>query len=370
MRLDSNISALGEENQQKLQHSSVHIPSDLDSLTIDYLTLYLTGLGFGEIVRDVKNSPLSQFIDENNMFTSISYDSKTQAKPEHETIFQTQLLLPQKSFSALNGALYAQLLLDHYILDEKTKQLHTRLGIFAKSYELPALTPNTKFKSATLIGAGGIGTYVALSLALDMHAEKLNLERLHIIDPDVVENKNLNRQCLYTEHVGLPKATALRDELYKICSPKKTSITATSEYVTSDSISQLLDPDVKLAKQYGDSHAILCCTDNAQSRYIVSKFCEEQNIRFLEAGCTTKLSIVSQYSPFVTHTKHSPVHVQRGYSPPFTQIRTSCTTANPSVVIPNAIAGNLLAALTYDSEFNRMIKYDPSLHKPFFEVKL
>ncbi|MGX7828963.1 HesA/MoeB/ThiF family protein [Actinokineospora sp. 24-640] len=53
----------------------------------------------------------------------------------------------------------------------------------------------------TVVGVGGVGSTAALTLV------QSGVGRLHLVEPDVVELSNLNRQVLYTEHdLGRPKA--------------------------------------------------------------------------------------------------------------------------------------------------------------------
>jgi adenylyltransferase/sulfurtransferase len=60
------------------------------------------------------------------------------------------------------------------------------------------------------LGSGGLGCTVALSLA------RLGVGRIILIDKDVVEISNLNRQVLFShEDVGKPKAEVARDKILK-----------------------------------------------------------------------------------------------------------------------------------------------------------
>ncbi|MCI4354459.1 MAG: ThiF family adenylyltransferase, partial [Thermoplasmata archaeon] len=60
----------------------------------------------------------------------------------------------------------------------------------------------------TVLGVGAIGSTTAASLAA------LGVGHLTLLDPDVVERSNLNRQILYTTRdVGRPKALVARDRL-------------------------------------------------------------------------------------------------------------------------------------------------------------
>lgn len=58
-----------------------------------------------------------------------------------------------------------------------------------------------------IAGAGGLGSNVALALV------RSGIRNLVVVDGDVVEASNLNRQAYWPEDVGRPKVTALHDRL-------------------------------------------------------------------------------------------------------------------------------------------------------------
>ena len=58
-----------------------------------------------------------------------------------------------------------------------------------------------------IAGAGGLGSNVALMLA------RSGVGHLIVIDGDIVEPSNLNRQHYFPVHVGRPKAEALKQQL-------------------------------------------------------------------------------------------------------------------------------------------------------------
>ncbi|MGC9079369.1 MAG: HesA/MoeB/ThiF family protein [Nanopusillaceae archaeon] len=64
--------------------------------------------------------------------------------------------------------------------------------------------------SATIIGVGGLGSWVAEILA------RIGVKKLIIVDPDVVEEKNLNRQNYTIKDVGKLKIDALEDRIKNI----------------------------------------------------------------------------------------------------------------------------------------------------------
>jgi molybdopterin/thiamine biosynthesis adenylyltransferase len=72
-------------------------------------------------------------------------------------------------------------------------------------YDLQA---RLKESRVTVLGVGGLGSYVALALGA------AGVGDLRLVDDDVVEEHNLNRQVLYTSaDVGAPKVTAARDRI-------------------------------------------------------------------------------------------------------------------------------------------------------------
>ncbi|HID73836.1 MAG TPA: sulfur carrier protein ThiS adenylyltransferase ThiF, partial [Thermoplasmata archaeon] len=58
--------------------------------------------------------------------------------------------------------------------------------------------------SVGIAGAGGLGSHVAMALA------RAGVGRLVVVDYDLVEERNLSRQCYFIDQVGMPKVEALR----------------------------------------------------------------------------------------------------------------------------------------------------------------
>ena len=61
-----------------------------------------------------------------------------------------------------------------------------------------------------IAGVGGLGSNVAFMLA------RSGIRRLTLVDKDVVEASNLNRQAYFPEHMGQPKVIALSGELRRL----------------------------------------------------------------------------------------------------------------------------------------------------------
>jgi Dinucleotide-utilizing enzymes involved in molybdopterin and thiamine biosynthesis family 1 len=58
-----------------------------------------------------------------------------------------------------------------------------------------------------IIGAGGLGSNVAMMLA------RSGVRKMTVVDPDIVDASNLNRQAYFPEDVGAPKVLALARHL-------------------------------------------------------------------------------------------------------------------------------------------------------------
>lgn len=79
-----------------------------------------------------------------------------------------------------------------------------------------------------IAGVGGLGSNLAVALV------RLGIPRIHILDFDIVEPSNLNRQAYLHKHLGMNKVDALEEFLYEInpyVKVKKSKIKITKEMV-------------------------------------------------------------------------------------------------------------------------------------------
>jgi sulfur carrier protein ThiS adenylyltransferase len=74
----------------------------------------------------------------------------------------------------------------------------------------PGVHQKIKGSVVGIAGLGGLGSVVAIALA------RVGVGRLILVDFDVVEPSNLNRQQYFFHQIGLPKVEALRENLSKI----------------------------------------------------------------------------------------------------------------------------------------------------------
>ena len=106
-----------------------------------------------------------------------------------------------------------------------------------------SLQSRLKDSAVTILGVGGIGSAVAVSLAAS------GVGRIHCVDGDTVELSNLNRQVLFDEtDIGRPKVEAAAERLRNI--NRDIEVTATYAMVS--------DPDVLEAAMSGADLFIHC----------------------------------------------------------------------------------------------------------------
>lgn len=74
----------------------------------------------------------------------------------------------------------------------------------------PGIHQKVKSSVVGIAGLGGLGSTIAVTLA------RIGVGKLILVDFDVVEPSNLNRQQYFIDQIGIPKVDALRDNLSKI----------------------------------------------------------------------------------------------------------------------------------------------------------
>lgn len=111
------------------------------------------------------------------------------------------------------------------------RQIRNRIYITAEEQELIKNTP-------ILLGGAGIGSVIAECLL------RLGFETMTIIDGDVVELSNLNRQNYTENNISKPKVEAIKERLLSINSEAK--ITIHNCFLTPDNVEEYIT-DYKIA---------------------------------------------------------------------------------------------------------------------------
>lgn len=76
----------------------------------------------------------------------------------------------------------------------------------------PKVYEQVKKAKVAIAGLGGLGSTIALMLA------RTGIGKLLLIDFDIVEPSNLNRQCYFIKHLGMKKTEALKQQIAD-CNP-------------------------------------------------------------------------------------------------------------------------------------------------------
>jgi sulfur carrier protein ThiS adenylyltransferase len=96
----------------------------------------------------------------------------------------------------------------------------------------PAMRARLAASHVAIIGCGGLGSNVAAMLV------RCGVGELSLVDFDVVEESNLNRQMFFRDQLGMPKTEALRDTLLRI--NPQIALRVHQECVTADNLIDLV----------------------------------------------------------------------------------------------------------------------------------
>ena len=133
---------------------------------------------------------------------------------------------------------------------------------------LPALTEAEcallRQKRVLVVGCGGLGGHIIDQLS------RIGIGALRVVDGDVFEPSNLNRQLLSkVDLLGVSKAKAAADHIARV--NPDVSVEAVESFLTEDNAAQLLT----------GCDLVLDALDNIPSRRILAAACEKANIPYV-----------------------------------------------------------------------------------------
>lgn len=133
---------------------------------------------------------------------------------------------------------------------------------------------------ALVIGAGGLGSPVALYLA------SAGVGRITLVDHDMVDATNLQRQIAHTlERVGQPKAVSAQ-----------TAMRAINPEVTVHTVTQRAD-DALLDTWVPQADVVLDCTDNFATRHAINRACVRHRVPLVSGAAIRFDGQLSVYDP-------------------------------------------------------------------------
>lgn len=121
--------------------------------------------------------------------------------------------------------------------------------------------------TVAIVGLGALGSASANLLV------RAGVGKLILIDRDIVELSNLQRQALFNENdIGKPKASQAKKHLGKI--NNEVEITAIIDDLNFENI-------VKIFSKGKNFDLILDCTDNMETRFLLNDFCVKNRTPFI-----------------------------------------------------------------------------------------
>jgi adenylyltransferase/sulfurtransferase len=136
--------------------------------------------------------------------------------------------------------------------------------------------------SVSIVGCGGLGSVIASNLV------RAGIGSITIIDKDVVEESNLQRQVLFNENDALnkiPKVQAAKEKLLKI----------NSEVDINEITGELNERNSQ--KYLGNSDLIMDATDNFETRFLINDFYINNDIPWIYGAVTGSIGMIYDFIP-------------------------------------------------------------------------
>ncbi|MEM1075408.1 MAG: molybdopterin-synthase adenylyltransferase MoeB [Pseudomonadota bacterium] len=181
-----------------------------------------------------------------------------------------------------------------------------------------------KLKQARVlvIGAGGLGAPVLQYLAA------AGVGTIGVIDDDVVENANLQRQVIHRDaSIGMPKVFSAQAEME-----------AQNPYVTVRPYNRRLDEDIA-ADLFDEYDLIVDGTDNFDSRYLANRTAVEKGLPLISGALSQWEGQISVFHP----AQGAPCYQCVFDSPPARELAPSCAEAGVLGPLPGVV-GSMMAA--------------------------
>jgi molybdopterin/thiamine biosynthesis adenylyltransferase len=218
-----------------------------------------------------------------------------------------------------------------------------------------------------LVGAGAMGNFVAINLALS------GIKELTVLDYDYIAKKNLNRQVLYYGRELKQKVDVLEERLRKINPSLK--VNAINFQVCIEK-----EKEFKNILKEKEIDVIVGCVDQIRPRlfltYFINKNYEKLKVPYIDGACEVRMSkemipigsasvfvhIPGKSSCMVCNNRDMPVMIQENVPE---EREASCTAAQETQdERPNfsVISSNMTAASFITGELGRVINNSKDVH--------
>ena len=150
--------------------------------------------------------------------------------------------------------------------------------LYDRQRNLRLITPN----SVTVVGCGGIGSWVAILSAMS------GVPNLYLFDPDTLEEHNRNRLPFCQGSLNRPKVDIVKDYIMTI--REEAMVVAIPEKLEG----------VLLDIQLSNTEVIIDCTDSPKAQYSIYNRCKESSLRYIRAGYDgTNITVTSNVSGWI-----------------------------------------------------------------------
>lgn len=226
-------------------------------------------LGFGSIQNIIKKES-----EINAIFKMSAFLKTPQTDSEIEIFLETEDL--KKAFSFLKDN--PGYLINSDFLSDKNNRYHRQNLFFSLSNPDPVNSQQRlKDSHVVILGCGGIGNNIAVNLATS------GIGKLSLIDSDIIEITNLNRQFMFTEEdVGQSKINTLKNALLSRNSELDIAAIDCTIAERSDLYEYLPERDL----------IVLSADTPGAISFWVNSFCIEKNIPFISVGYVQDIAIV------------------------------------------------------------------------------
>lgn len=194
-----------------------------------------------------------------------------------------------------------------------------------------------------IVGLGGLGGLAAETLA------RMGIGRFFLVDGDVFEAHNLNRQLFSSmDGIGSRKGAAALNRLKGI--NPGLEVTVTSDYLCPENADRLMDP----------CDLVVDCLDNIQSRFTLEAAAKQAGIPMISAA-------VAGMSGHVTTIYPEDSGLENIYGPPNQLEMTKGAETRLGCLAPGV---NLIASLECAEVLNVLLKKDKNLRNRLLMVDL
>ncbi len=239
------------------------------------------------------------------------------------------------------------------VLEEvKSLLMQQKISGALMGYERGALRGGDRGSRILVVGAGALGNFVGLGLALSGY------RHCTFMDPDVVEATNLNRQVFFYDALGRSKAETLSERMNGLFG------------MESGALVGYFQDDTELSPY----DAVFDCVDNFETRIVLSELCRDRDKVLISGGTSADAGQVVVFTP----GKPGPTPAdllglaetvrERG-AQPVLRDRAACTyRPDPSVIMTNQITAGFMVdsfRMLLDAQETRNIFYDSSSDERF-----